>query len=355
MRIRGAHVARVRVITTAFGMSQRSGCCHGSLRFRLARSLRLAALTGLALTPPALSMESLVSAEQELARMMAATTLSYRGTATYEQAGALTTLRLVRWVRDGRVWERLEYLDGPPGEIIREDGRWGCAEPGSPEAVADRALAVGRTAMVEHYLAGFLDDARVAGRPVVRIRLQPRDQYRYGHVLGIDRQTGVLMQALTLDQQGRLLERFQFADIAIGASTEDADLEPRSTGRRSLPGSVCDPGAAPSRAPGWRATWVPPGFVVLPARPTAGEAEMMHFTDGFSSFSVFVDADSATPPVHEARRGPTAAYLRRHQDAEGAHWICVVGEVPMPTARRIAEGVEPHRGESAPDRAAGQP
>lgn len=341
----------------AAAMPRRARCGRRPLGFRPSGALRLAALlVGLALTPPALSLESLVSAEQELARMLTAgTTLSYRGTATYEQAGALTTLRVVREVRDGRLRERVEYLDGPPGELIRENGRSGCADPGAPDKVADRAAVIGRTAMVEHYLAAFLDDARVAGRPVVRIQLQPRDQYRYGHLLGIDRQTGLLLQALTLDHQGLLLERFQFTDIEIGASIDGADRGPQSTGRPLLRDSDCESGAAQPRAPGWRTTWVPPGFVALPARPTARRAEMMHFTDGFSSFSVFIDSDAAVAPMLEARRGPTVAYIRRHQDSVGAHWISVIGEVPMPTARRIAEGVEPHSRESAADQAAGQP
>jgi len=307
-------------------------------------------LVGLAVVPPVRALESLVSAEQELIRMTAATAgLSYRGTATYEQAGALTTLRVARAVRDGRILERIEYLDGPAEEVIRENDRSGCTASAASGWVTDPdpATMAGRAAMIEHYQPAFLDEARIAGRRVVRIRLQPRDRYRYGHLLGIDRQTGLLLQALTLDHQGRLLERFQFTDIAIGVRIDDADLEPQLASHRRLRTSGCESGAARTRARGWRATWVPPGFVPLPVRAAPRGAEAMHFTDGFSAFSVFIDADAAAAPLLEARRGPTVAYVRRRQEPAGSHWICVVGEVPMPTARRIAEGIEPHPEESS--------
>lgn len=301
----------------------------------------LVGLAGLLAASPALSLESLVSAERELMRMTAAAaSLSYRGTATYEQAGALTTLRVVRAVRVGRILERIEYLDGPPEEVIREHDLSGCA---GPDPVADRGpvAAIDRAAMVEHYQAAFLDEARIAGRDAVRIRLQPRDHYRYGHLLGIDRQTGLLLQALTLDHQGRLLERFQFADIAVGVQVDDPELEPQAASHRLLRTAGCESGAARTRAQSWRATWVPPGFVPwsAPAAPRGGEA--MHFTDGFGAFSVFIDAHAAAAPMLEARRGATAAYVRRFQGATGGRWICVIGEIPMPTARRIAEGIEP--------------
>lgn len=281
--------------------------------------------------------------------MMAARALSFSGTATYEQTGVLSTLRVVHAPREARFRERVEYLDGPPGGVVRENARPGCADPQETDAVLDRATAIGRAAMVEHYLASFLDDTRIAGRPVARIQLQPRDEYRFGRVLGIDRQTGVMLQTLIFDHQGRILERFQFSDIAIGGPGEadDRDLEPAD---RQLSGSsVCELGGQPS-ARRWRTTWVPPGFVALPTRRT----DMQHFTDGFSSLSVFVDSDAAAAPLVEARRGPTVAFLRQVEDAVGAGWICVIGEVPLRTARRIAAGIELNREEAAADQAAGE-
>jgi len=310
-------------------------------RRHLAGRQLLVGLAGLLVVSPALPLESLVSAERELTRMTAAAAnLSYRGTATYEQAGALTTLRVVRAVRADRILERIEYLDGPLEEVIREHGRFGCAGQG-PAADLDPATASGRAAMIEHYQPAFLDEARIAGRGVVRIRLQPRDHYRYGHLLGIDRQTGLLLQALTLDHQGRLLERFQFADIAVGVQIEDAELEPQAASHRLLRTAGCESGAAQTSPPGWRATWVPPGFVSWSAPATPRGTEVMHFTDGFSAFSVFIDAHAAAAPMLEARRGATVAYVRLFQGPTDGYWICVVGEVPMPTARRIAEGIEP--------------
>lgn len=310
---------------------------------RLARSRGGQRLAGLAMclvvTLPALALDSLVSAEQALRRMrVAATSLNYRGTATYEQAGALTTLQVTHAVDAAGRRERLEYLDGPSGEVVNVRGSPGCARASG----VDLGASVDVGMVVKHYRAAFLDDGRIAGRPVTRFRLQPRDDYRYGHLLSIDRETGLLLQALTLDQQGQLVDRFQFSEIAIGMTIDAADLESRLDSQRVLGSSDCDPvpssGDVADRE--WVASWVPPGFVPFEVAPRETGGQEMHYTDGFNSVSIFVEPETDGGPMLEARHGPTMAYIRRHQGREGSYRICVVGEVPMPTARRIAAGVE---------------
>ena len=279
---------------------------------------------------PAVALDTLVSAEQEIRRMWAASaSLSYRGTASYQQGNALTTVRLVRAVRGGDQRERIEYLDGPRSEIISKGGRAGCAD----------VLRSGLPGAVEaHYRVAFLDTGRIAGRPVSRIQLQPRDGHRYGRLLGIDRDTGLLLQALTFDEEGQLLERFQFSEIAIGVVIDEAELEPRMTHHRVVEPSTCDSSrerpSGPQRQ--WRASWVPPGFSVF----TTGAADELHYSDGFSAFSIFTELDAEPGPVVEARYGPTMAHVSRLQWQDDGYRVCVVGEIPMSTARRIADSVE---------------
>lgn len=305
---------------------------------------RLAGLAmGLVVTLPALALDSLVSAEQALRRMqVAATSLNYRGTATYEQAGALTTLLVTHAVDAAGRRERLEYLDGPSGEVVNVRGSPGCDRA----SVVDLGASVDVGMVVKHYRTAFLDDGRIAGRPVTRFRLQPRDDYRYGHLLSIDRETGLLLQALTLDQQGHLVDRFQFSDIAIGMAIDEADLEPRLDSHRVLGNPDCDPAPSGDDVAGreWVASWVPPGFVPFEVAPREAGGQEIHYTDGFNSVSIFVEPETDGGPMLEARHGSTMAYIRRHQGREGSYRICVVGEVPMPTARRIAAGVQLHPG-----------
>lgn len=277
---------------------------------------------------PAHALDTLVSAEQEIRRMWAASaSLSYRGTAFYQQGGALTTLRLVRAVRDGGQRERIEYLDGPRSEVVSKGGRVGCVG----------VLRSGLPGTVEtHYRVAFLDTGRIAGRPVSRIQLQPRDGHRYGRLLGIDRDTGLLLQTLTFDEEGQLLERFQFSDIAIGVVINEAELEPRLTHHRVVESLTCDSSRERASAPQrqWRASWVPPGFSVF----FEGAVDELHYSDGFSAFSIFMEEGAG--PVVEARYGPTMTHVSRLQWQDDSYRVCVVGEIPMSTARRIAASVE---------------
>lgn len=303
---------------------------------------RLTLIIGLLAVQPALSLESIDSVHQALVRMAtAADTLSYRGVATHEQAGMLTTLRIVRAVRDGRQWERLEYLDGPPLEIIRR------AHAG---AVCDRTPAVTGTAVpadlelraVEHYQAFFREDSRIAGRRVRQLQLQPRDDFRYGHLLGLDQATGLLLQDQVFDGEGHLVERFQFTAIAIGAMIDEAELEPRFGRHLVVVTPPCSDRREGEMLSAAEVTWVPPGFELSGSpRVFADGVRQLHYSDGFSSFSVFIDPAPAPGARVEARRGPTAAFLVRELDERGGYAICVVGELPPLTARQIAASVRP--------------
>lgn len=308
--------------------------------------MRWLALLAACVALPGWALDSVVSARQALEQMSRATqTLSYRGIATYEQAGALTTLRIVRAVRDGRSWERLEYLDGPPQEIIRRGQDQGCLDDASFLLPNTGSLETAEA--LPHYLVTYREDDRVAGRPVRQIQVLPRDGYRYGHLLGVDRATGLLLQTQVFDPQGILVERFQFTSISIGAVIDEAELEPRQSDHRVVTRKSCSH-AAPESAPlPWQLGWVPPGFQLsrAPVVSASGALEM-YYSDGFSSFSVFVEPELGHTPPIEARRGPTAAFLI-HRTAPGGNFlVCVVGELPLPTARQIAVGVGPRSGQS---------
>lgn len=329
----------------------------GSRTMRAGQTTRLLALLlGLAATQPALPLESVDSVRQVLLRMAtAADTLSYRGVATHEQAGTLTTLRIVRAVRDGRQWERLEYLDGPPQEIIRRAyDRAECDRiPATPSAAKAAGLAGREPGGVEHYLVSLREDGRVAGRRVRQVHLQPRDAFRYGHLLGLDQATGLLLQDQVFDGEGNLVERFQFTSIAIGAVIDEAELEPRFSRHLVVANPPCsDPGQDAALAP-VEVAWVPPGFELSgPPRIFADGVRQLHYSDGFSSFSIFIDPTSGSGVRVEARRGPTAAFLAHGVGERGGYAVCVVGELPLLTARRIAAGVAPGGAQPLPAAAA---
>ena len=315
---------------------------------------RLVLLAGLGVALPTLAVESavsesMVSVQQTLARMVdASRTLSYRGVATYEQGGSARTVSVIRAIRGGRQLERLEYLDGPRHELIRKGERSDCNQ------VADRLLKGGVVAgssavmarFADHYRASFQDDDRVAGRAVKQIYLEPRDGYRYGHLLSVDVISGLLLQDLVLDAREGIVERFKFTTVEIGPQIDQAASEPHPGSHAVEAVATCFQPAIPPDpdgvAPPWQVAWVPPGFALLgPPQISSGDAEEVHYTDGLGTVSVFIDPESAPLRDVEVRRGATVVYVLHWRDTTRSYVICVVGELPAPVAKRIAESVRP--------------
>jgi negative regulator of sigma E activity len=69
------------------------------------------------------------------------------------------------------------------------------------------------------------------------------------------------------------------------------------------------------------------------------DSNRLHFTDGLAAFSIFIERSNASLPEMTTHRGGTTVITRTLKGAAGQ--ITVVGEVPISTARKVVESVEP--------------
>ena len=114
--------------------------------------------------------------------------LDYQGVFTYEQGQSLSSVRIAHAVVDGVEQERLVHLDGEQREFVRRGHRVDCEHAGDrlmrldPAArFAQRAqAAVAGAQLADHYAIEFDGTERVANHQGLRIRMVPRDPYRYG-------------------------------------------------------------------------------------------------------------------------------------------------------------------------------
>jgi sigma-E factor negative regulatory protein RseB len=177
----------------------------------------------------------------------------------------------------------------------------------------------------------------VAGRKAVRILVEPRDMYRYGYIMELDRSTGLLLKTMTLGRGNKLLEKFQFADLSYNEDLPDGvDIDVIHHAEHPVPGADV-PGRALS-AP-WRVRWLPRGFAATDAQPQ--ETSRRTYTDGLAVFSVFLEEldRELKPGEGVARTGSTTSYTRGMRLADKPVLITVVGEVPVNTARMVADSV----------------
>lgn len=278
---------------------------------------------------------------------------SFKGTFVYERNGSFSTHDIWHRVQDGQVRERLLQLDGSAQEVVRLDGRTQCvsgtlvAGLGNSRDAPSRALDPQK--LNQFYELAVIGKSRVAGRNAVIVSITPRDQYRYGFELHLDRETALPLKSLLLNDQGQLLERFQFTRLDTSLP-DDHDLQP---------GSDCTPvSVAKIQAPqaqsveAWHLEWLPPGFQlsnssVRKDTQTKATVESLMYEDGLARFSVFLEPISDVS-VTETRTqlGPTVAVSRRLNTVDGEMMVTVVGEIPIGTAERIALSVRGEKSQS---------
>ena len=284
-------------------------------------------------------------------------TLDYDGVFSYQSGAGLTTLRLVHVVIDGIEHERIIHLDGARREFVRR-GReitrilhpedkileLEKAVPPTPfvQAFSSQLDAIGDVYEVE--LNGI---GRVAGRRAIRLRVAPRDQDRYGVGIWLDQATGLLLRYERYDAQGSRLEGFQFGHLTIGDIPRTAVIPEEHSGAVTTKMKLKSRHESHAeQRMHWRPQWVPRGFDryrtnISPAVRDRDNVDATIYTDGFTTFSVFVQTMPNRRVVNfERRNGATTIITRTLRGPMGRNQlVTVVGEVPVATAKKIATDI----------------
>ena len=278
----------------------------------------------------------------------ASKSLSYAGLVTYEFRGNLRSIKVAHIVRDGKTYERIQHMDGPEHEVVRRGDDTDCMRAanlllgGRPLKIDDDNYAHLRDSYDFH----IRGDARIAGRSVSMVHVIPKDRFRYGYIVAIDKQSGLMLQSVLMDHDSKPMERFQFIDVAIGAGVNNVKWLPSLMKSDGVDDSVCQQSKIRPSPSAWESRWRPPGFVLSSYRPVDSSGrESIMYTDGLAVFSVFIDASerSQSWPSVEANLGATVVVLRKAQFNNRQYAVSVVGEIPRSTATRIAIAMGPIR------------
>jgi sigma-E factor negative regulatory protein RseB len=278
--------------------------------------------------------------------------LSYTGTFVYQQGGQSETSRIVRRVGSHGSVEKLEALDGAPREVLRTEDEVKCYLPDRRTVKVDRrgdrrafpALLPAQIGTLEqHYTISMGEITRVAGYECQAILLMPKDDLRYGYKLWADVASGMLLKAVTLDENGKALEQFTFTQLAIGP-VRLSDVRPPQA-----PSSwhVEDADVMPLdlKTTGWSVSPDLPGFKkvteVKRRIHASRQVDQVVYSDGLAAVSVFIEL----PPSGGKRQrmglsslGAINIYTRE----VAGHVVTVVGEAPAISVRRIADTVQFH-------------
>ena len=267
------------------------------------------AFSGLAQSS-ALDCELETESEQTLARLFEAhRAIAYEGTVLYERADNRQFLE-VAWPSGGTPDESRQ------GTLRRLNAQVNPQAEFWPSAFIPKH----RVCDLSKFYAVSLDSTRViAGRLTKKLVLRPRDTLRLAHFVHVDVQTGMALAMVTAEPGGKVLERFEFADIRY----------------RELPPSVSSEANDAVMA---RGRGVIPGYFVVSENHEQG---VFVVSDGWATASVFVESLPPSAPAGEGAiiDGATLTYTRGTRVGNRGVLISVLGEVPVVTARLLADAV----------------
>lgn len=264
--------------------------------------------------------------------------VSYHGIVTLRRGDDLQLMQVAHRVEGAVATDQMTQLTGQGVRVDRHDHPLGCVHPGHQLLRMSDELAAGRCGIAEQYRIELGGDVAVAHREAVQISIEPRDVYRFGYVMAIDRETGLLLRAQTLDQDHQQpLEVLEFVRVFYGGG--EAEL---LDGERVYHAAHPKPGrqthVRPVSRP-WLVGWMPEGFTLTD--PASAQSGRRTYTDGLAVFSVFLeDLELAIKPGEGiVREGGTISYTRGMELDGHPVLVTVLGEVPLNTARMVADSV----------------
>jgi sigma-E factor negative regulatory protein RseB len=192
--------------------------------------------------------------------------------------------------------------------------------------------------LTENYILSIGDFERIADRSAVRLQILPRDEYRYGYEMWADKETGLLLKSVLIDQQRNAIEQYMFAFVNIGVNIPDSDLQPM-TSKGELEWHSDD--KAPEMMSVDDSSWQFNGYhlinVLQRAMPMGNQQlEHMILSDGLAGVSVFIEKSKNLPAeISMEKMGAVNAYVR----TVDGNLVTVVGEVPATAVKVIGDAL----------------
>jgi sigma-E factor negative regulatory protein RseB len=280
--------------------------------------------------------------------------MNYSGTFMFQYGKQVETSRIAHFVNPaGGVLERLETLDGPAREVIRNNDQVTCYLPDSKTVLIDprgsRQFPVQVEQIqeiIQHYRVVKGEQDRVAGLQCQWVMLVPKDNLRYTRRFCAETGSGLPLKARTLNDKNETLESFAFSTLDIGRSfrrelvkSKYAEVSMKQNWRIDRSSLT----ASDSGDSGWVVQNQPAGFRKLMElrRSMAGKKGVVShlvFSDGLAAVSIFIEPAVKADSKHSLRH---QGAMNIYSHVIAGHMVTVLGETPAETVMRFARSIEP--------------
>ncbi|MFT7288612.1 MAG: sigma-E factor negative regulatory protein RseB [Halieaceae bacterium] len=264
--------------------------------------------------------------------------VNYSGVVTLQRGGDMQIMELSHRVDEHGTTEALARLTGQDARVQRLGHPADCQHPGHQLLRPGPSLESGVCSLSLYYRFRVGPGERIAGRDALRLRIEPRDMYRFGYIFELDRGSALMLKSTTLGADQRVLEQFQFASLSLSAPVGDGS-DTGAAVQHQAQHPHPDESENLRAGPAWEIAWLPSGFLATDAAPV--ESQRKSYTDGLSSFSVFLEplVTAIKPGEGVERQGSTVAYTRGVVLRSRPVLVTVLGEIPTNTARMVADSV----------------
>ena len=277
---------------------------------------------------------------------------NYDGIFIYKRGRHMETMRLIHKVDENGEVERLVSLTGPAREVIRNKKSVTCIFPDDNAVMVEKSrsqklfsnqLPESIEKVSELYEFSVLGQDRVAGRDTWVVLILPKDGFRYGYQLWVDKGHYLLLKSELNDVSGEVLEQIIFTKIDVLDTIPDEMLKPSMTdsGYKWYTNTDLNH-EAETTASQWRVEWMPKGFSLSnyekgDTASSKNALDHMVYTDGMAMVSIFIEKiKNQTDFVPGAlKMGAVNTYAR----LSNGYQVTAVGEVPQATVQRMAISV----------------
>ncbi|MFN3594523.1 MAG: MucB/RseB C-terminal domain-containing protein [Thiobacillaceae bacterium] len=266
--------------------------------------------------------------------------LNYEGKFVFQQGDSMQTMRIVSRVVGPYKETQLFALDGTPREVVCRGGESLVVTTEGGVVRTERRpstrhfpdlLPVNANALVNWYSVRVGEMDRVAGLECRWLVLVPRDAFRWGYHLCVEKDSALPLKAMMVNDAGRPLQQFAFTEIRIGSNTR-----PASNARAQAP---AEPATRAQATEVITVRQLPPGYTRvaavkrrLPNRPN--EVDQWVFSDGLTHISLFIEP--AVRPVETVKGESPHGMLNLLTRQVGSWQVTVLGDAPWPAIETIA-------------------
>ena len=264
----------------------------------------------------------------------AAKQLNYSGVYVYHHGEHVEVMRVSHRKDASGEQEKVEVLDDLPRQFLRlnkdvycqlSDGKTVRMEKNTSRRFFPALLPENPEDLQRNYIIKLGGSERVAGVNCQIVTLEPRDGYRHGYQLWLDKRSGLPLKSRIVNSNGGVVSMFVFSEIQIGRAPDAQIFRQDLLGKKIVMASIEQP---PSVV--WDVT-APPGYarVLEATRPLPGKklpVTHLVFSDGLSVLSLFIEpgSDASASLQGLSAEGAMGVYARQLD----GYKITTLGEVP---------------------------